>query len=380
MTWNWQLKKWPNFTWDKEKMARAETLFMENAGITLGMAKHLNVMDKETFFIDVLSQGALKTSEIEGEILNRESVQSSIQKNLGLSFRTTNALPAEAGIAEMMVDLYKNIPSNLTNNRLFRWHEMIMSGRRDIDLIGHYRTHEQPMQIVSGPSYAPKIHFEAPPSSSVPEEMTQLIQWVDQTKPGQKDMLPAITRAGIAHIWFESIHPFEDGNGRIGRALSEMILAQGFSLPTFTSIAPTLQRRQKDYYKELEHAHRDLDLTDWLLWFATVVLESQKQSAAHVEFLLEKTRLLEKLKGALNDRQEKALLRMFKEGPEGFIGGLSAKNYATITGAPSATSTRDLSDLVHKGALYKTGVLKSTRYFLKIPMHTVEKVTLEDLS
>ena len=235
------------------------------------------------------------------------------------------------------------------------------------------------MHIISGPSYAPKIHFEAPPSHHVPQEMDQFLTWFHQTRLGNKLALPSITRAGIAHIWFESIHPFEDGNGRMGRALSELALAQGLSIPTFTALAPTLHGCQKEYYKELELAHGDLEITEWLLWFATVVLEAQKRLWAHVEFLLDKTRLLDGLKGVLNPRQEKVLLRMFEAGPEGFKGGLSAKNYMTITGAPSATSTRDLKDLVHKKALYRTGDLKATRYFLKVPLKPVEKVTRADI-
>lgn len=379
MSWNWKHKNWPNFTWDRDKLARAEQLFLENAGITLGATQHLEVGARNALFIDILSGNALKTSEIEGEVLSRESVQSSIQKRLGLAYISRATSPLEAGIAEMMVDLYQNIGEDLTEDRLFHWHAMIMSGQRHMETIGGYRTHVNPMQIISGPSYAPKIHFEAPPSEQVLEEMNKLLQWFHQTGLGHKNSLPAITRAGIAHIWFESIHPFEDGNGRIGRALSELALAQGLSTPTFTAIAPTLHGRQREYYKELELAHGDLEITDWLLWFATVVLESQKRLRAHVDFLLQKTRLLDKCKGNLNPRQEKVILRMFEAGPEGFKGGLSAKNYMTITGAPSATSTRDLKDLVQKEALYRTGDLKATRYFLNVPLQAIKKVTPQDI-
>ena len=200
------------------------------------------------------------------------------------------------------------------------------------------------MQIVSGAVYAAKVHFKAPPSWRVPVEMDRFLAWFQDTTPSGSRPRPAFTRAGLAHLWFESIHPFEDGNGRIGRAIVEKALAQGLSAPLLTAVAGTLLKHRKRYYKALEAASHCLAVTDWLLWLAAAVIEAQRRSLAQVEFILSKARLLERVRGKLNARQEKAVLRMFTAGPEGFTGGLSAGNYRSITGAAPATATRDLSD------------------------------------
>jgi Fic family protein len=188
--------------------------------------------------------------------------------------------------------------------------------------------------------------------------------------------LPALTRAGVAHLYFESIHPFEDGNGRIGRALSEKSLAQSLGQPTLIALAATILTRRSNYYPALEAASKQNEVTGWLAWFAGVAIEAQRRTSTLVEFLIDKTRLLERLRGQLNDRQEKALLRMFKEGPEGFKGGLSAGKYTRITGASPATTTRDLAALADKGALVRTGERRHARYNLSIPLHPVQQVTI----
>jgi Fic family protein len=218
------------------------------------------------------------------------------------------------------------------------------------------------MQVISGRIGAQKVHFEAPPSKRVPSEMKRFISWFNQTVPQGAESLPAISRAGIAHLYFESIHPFEDGNGRIGRAIAEKAMAQCFGQPLLVTLATTILAHQKSYYEALERANRQTDVTSWLTWFADIALEAQRRTIAQVEFLIAKTKLLDRLRGHINDRQQKALLRMFREGPEGFMGGLSAGNYSTITGASPATTTRDLVDLTEKGALVRTGERKHARY------------------
>jgi Fic family protein len=209
--------------------------------------------------------------------------------------------------------------------------------------------------------------------------MQRFWDWLERTAPGGDTPLPAITRAGVAHLWFESIHPFEDGNGRVGRAISEKILAQGLANPVVTGMASTLLQHRKAYYAELERAHRELAITDWLLWFAAKTLEAQQSTLRQVEFVLDKARLMGRLRGALNERQEKALIRLFAAGPEGFKGGLSAANYMTITGAPSATTTRDLASLVEIGALTRTGANKATRYHLNIAVPATTPMSGKDI-
>jgi Fic family protein len=235
------------------------------------------------------------------------------------------------------------------------------------------------MQVVSGPLHAPRIHFQAPPSSAVPGEMAGFVKWFNATSPSGNTPLPALTRAGIAHLYFECIHPFEDGNGRIGRAIAEKALAQSVGRPTLTALASTMLIRRKSYYAALESANKSNDLTAWLRWFAGIAIEAQRRTEAGVEFLIGKTRLLEGLRGALNTRQEKALLRMLREGPEGFRGGLSASNYAAITGASPATTTRDLVDLVEKQALKRTGERRHARYHLTIDLRPVDSVRVDEL-
>lgn len=380
MSWNWQLPNWPHYSWDADLLSRAERLFAEGSGLVAGVLQHADQSDQESITIELMSIEAVDTSSIEGENLDRHSVQASIKRILGLSAERSRALPAEHGVAEMMVDLYRNPADTLSEQRLCHWHRLLMNGRSDLDCIGAYRQHSEPMQIVSGPDYAPNVHFEAPPSSTVPPEMASYLAWLAETAPTGSNPLPPVTRAGIAHLWFESIHPFEDGNGRIGRAIAEKILQAGVQAPQITILAKTLLKHRKEYYRQLGQASRSLDMTDWLLWFATIVIEAQRSTVVQVNFVLEKTKLLDKLRGQLNKRQEKVVLRLFREGPEGFIGGLSAANYRSITGATLATTTRDLQDLVSKGALTRQGEKKATRYFLAITVQPVATVTLDEIS
>ena len=233
------------------------------------------------------------------------------------------------------------------------------------------------MQVVSGPFGRTKVHFEAPPATRVPEEMTQFIDWFNRTAPGGAEPLPALTRAGTAHLYFESIHPFEDGNGRIGRAIAEKALAQSLGQPTLTALAATILARRKSYYDALEAANKRTEISGWLAWFAGITIEAQRRTLAMIEFLIDKAKLFERLRGQMNERQEKALLRMFKEGPGRIQRRTHAGKYATITGASPATATRDLVDLVEKGALVRVGELRHTRYQVGVPLKPVSPVVLD---
>jgi Fic family protein len=378
MTWNWQLPDWPAFTWEARRLAAAEQRFLLGGGVLVGMVKHLAGEERDQLTIEAMSTEAVTTSEIEGEVLDRASVQFSIRKQLGLATDDRRVRPAERGIAEMMVNLYRSYAEPLSEEMLFRWHRMVMSGRRDLADVGRYRTSSEPMQVVSGPVHDPRIHFEAPPSSRVPSEMAGFVGWFERTQPSDSDPLPALTRAGIAHLYFESIHPFEDGNGRIGRAIAEKSLAQSLGQPTITALAAAILRRRKSYYSALEAANKHNEVTHWLAWFAAIVIEAQDNTAASAEFLIDKAKLLERLRGQLNTRQEKALLRMFREGPQGFQGGLSAGNYSTITDASPATATRDLADLVEKGALIRTGERKHARYQLDVRLRPAKCISIDE--
>jgi Fic family protein len=367
MRWNWQLIDWPNFGFDPTRLRAAEERFLRGSGVVVGTMHHLDGDARQGLVIELISQEMVESSAIEGEVLDRASVQSSIARQLGFVADKRRSNPAEAGAAELMADLYRRYAEPLTDNLLFEWHRMLMNGRRDLADIGAYRTHPDPMQIVSGVLYAPRVHFEAPPSDRVPAEMAPFVAWFNNSSPRGNAPLPAITRAAIAHLWFETIHPFEDGNGRLGRAIAEKALAQSLEAPTLTALAATIHRHKKAYYAELQRASQSNQIDHWMSWFSDIVLEAQGRTIETINFLIEKTRLLDRLKGKINPRQEKALIRMMAEGMDGFAGGLSAQNYRTITDAASATATRDLADLVELGALERVGERRYARYHLKIP-------------
>ncbi len=378
MQWNWQRPDWPNFSWNHARFVKAEEQFLVGSGVFVGTVKHLDAEDRDQLTIESMSTEAVTTSEIEGEVLDRASVQSSIRRQLGLGTDHRRVEPAEQGVAEMTVDLYRTFAEPLSDEMLFAWHRMLAQHRRDLKDIGRYRRHEDPMQVVSGPIHAPKVHFEAPQSADMPNEMRRFIDWFNRTAPGGAEPLPALTRAGIAHFYFVCIHPFEDGNGRIGRAIAEKVLAQNIGRPTLTALAATILSKRKGYYEVLERNNTTTEITDWLAWFAATVIEAQHRTMALVEFLIDKTRLLDRLGGLLNERQQKVLLRMLREGPEGFRGGLSAGKYISITGTTTATATRDLADMVTKGALVREGERRHARYRVNIPLRPVLPTTIDE--
>jgi len=328
--------------------------------------------------VESMSNEAVTTSEIEGEILERDGVRSSIRRQLGLVSDRRVVKPAEQGIAEVMVDVYRNFAASLDEATLFGWHQMITSGRTDLRDVGRYRTHPEPMQVVSGRAYDPKVHFESPPSSRVEAEMQRYIEWFNRTARDGAEPLPVLTRAGMAHLYFESIHPFEDGNGRVGRVIAEKVLAQSLGQPTLTAIAATILANRAAYYNALEAANKHNTITDWLAWFAGISLEAQRRTLTQVEFLIDKTKLLDRVRDALNPRQRAVLLRILREGPEGFKGGLNAGKYTAIAKTSAATATRDLAEMVELGALHRTGERRHARYHATIPVRMVPRIEVDE--
>jgi Fic family protein len=218
--------------------------------------------------------------------------------------------------------------------------------------------------VVSGYLQKPKIHFEAPPSESMHTEMEAFVTWFNETNPqtGETPCSPLL-RASIAHLWFVSIHPFEDGNGRIARALVEKVLAQALEKPTLIALSQVIQDNRKAYYDELERQNKHNSIDGWLTYFSAVILEAQRFSIAQIEFVIAKAKCLEQHRNRFNARQLKAMLRIFEAGIKGFEGGLSAKNYMAITQTSASTATRDLQELVAWGVLHPTGERKATRYY-----------------
>lgn len=366
MAWNWQVSSWPDFRYDAAALAPFEQSFLLSSGEIIGAVNHVSHSERDQLRIDLLSDEAMKTSAIEGEVLDRQSVQSSLRRQLGLSPDSYPTKPREQGVAEMMVDVYSTYDEPLRHETLFRWHGMLLSYDRRLEAIGSYRKHKDAMQIVSGRIDRPVVHFEAPPSAQVRDEMDRFVGWFSRTAPDAEEPLPALTRAGLSHLYFESIHPFEDGNGRLGRALAEKSLAQNIGQPSLIALAFTIEQQRKAYYEQLERHQKTLDVTPWLEWFAESVLTAQQVTLDRVSFLIAKARFYDLHREQLNARQAKAIERMFREGPDGFKGGLSAENYISITGTSRATATRDLQELVEIGALTRTGERRYTRYWLKL--------------
>lgn len=366
MTWNWQHRDWPHFQYDISQLANFEADFLLKSGIFLGTYRHIDKEAQIDFIVDTLSNEALKTSEIEGEYLDRESVKLSVLRNFGLDKSQQNIPLAEQGIADMMMDLYHTFNAPLSDEMLFRWHRLLTSGRHDLHDIGCYRTHGDAMQVVSGYMGTIKVHFQAPPSVSVKNEMLQFIQWFNETGQNGKTPLSPLVRTSIAHLYFVCIHPFEDGNGRIGRAIAEKALSQGLGQPTLIALSQEIQKDRKEYYLMLEKSNKEIEITPWIDYFSKTILNAQNNTQKLMDFLIQKTKFYDRAANKINDRQSKVLARIFREGSNGFEGGLSAEKYIKITGTSKATATRDLQDLVKKGFLERTGTLKTTRYSLKL--------------
>jgi len=361
MKWNWQQGGWPKFQFDLAATASLEREFLLKSGALLCAAAHLPDEDHDQIRVQLLSDEALLTSRIEGEELDRDSLQSSLQRQLGLKADPCRVSSAERGISELLVDAYRNFDQPLSLERLLKWHALMMQGRQDIE-VGSFRSGGDPMQVVSGPMHNPRVHYEAPPAARIRQEMEGFIDWWERTS----ESLPCLARASVAHLYFESIHPFEDGNGRIGRAISELAVSQALGQPLILSLSKVIEADRAAYYDGLARASRSLEIDRWVEYFSSTILEAQETSLLSVEFLIGKARFFDRLGDQLNPRQEKGLLRMFREGSDGFKGGLSASNYRAITKATSATATRDLAALVTLGALRRTGERRHTRYHLVV--------------
>jgi len=311
---------------------------------------------------------ALKTSEIEGELILAEDIRSSIRLQLKPPHTKASVTDSRAkGIADLMLDVRHSFCESLTKEKLFEWHTMVMADSNDLQ-IGCWRKDLEPMQIISGPIGREKVHYEAPPSGRLDSEMDAFLDWFNRTQPTQiKKELPGPIRASVAHLYFESIHPFTDGNGRIGRAIAEKALSQDIGSPVLFSLSNTIQSSRKDYYLKLhDNSGYSLEITDWIEFFVDVIYKSQLESKDQILFVLKKSHFWRKFEDSFNPRQEKAIQRILKEGPSGFKGGLSAQKYMTITGCSKATATRDLAGLLEMGCLYRLpGKGPNTRYDLE---------------
>lgn len=364
MSYNWQQEGWPKFEFTPGIIEDIQLKFLLKSGKSSGRFSGITEAKKDQLLVDILLSEAIKTSEIEGEFLSRVDVMSSLKKNLGIHEEQPRLVKDHRakGIAKLMVAVRQTWKEPLSESMLFSWQTMLMEGNRYIQA-GNWRTGAEPMQVVSGALVKETVHFVAPPSIQIADEMNRFIAWFNATNPeGEKAIRNPILRAALVHLYFESIHPFEDGNGRIGRSLAEKALHQGLDQPILISLSQIIEARPQLYYDQLKQAQSSLRVDSWLLYFGDVVMKAQEKVEELIEFSLQKTKLFDVFSKELNERELKALNRMLDEGPDSFEGGMNAKKYSSLTGASKATATRDLQHLRDLGVLVAEGGGRSVRY------------------
>ena len=334
----------------------------------MGRVESLSDEHQKNTTIDLMLSEAIKTSAIEGELLDRESVRSSL-----LALMSSESIPASsdqksAAAAALLINVRRNWSEPLTHQLLGEWQTMAVPEQRlNLIMRGCYRNDPSAMQIVSGPYGHHKVHYEAPPSVQVADEMDKLLNWYKQSSPlNSRIKIPGVVRAGIAHLWFEQIHPFDDGNGRVGRSIADHALSQYLGYPTTACLSTAIEINKKSYYLELEQAGRNgLNINKWLNYFADTVNIAQDIAKQEVDFVLNKIRFYDSFSEQLNKRQAKMVARIFAEGRKGLDGGISTHKYESITKCSNRTASRDLSDLLEKGIItLLQGGGRSTRYEL----------------
>ena len=360
----WQNSKFPNFTYNKELIIPLLSEVKFKQGLLLGKMQNLGFNDNQYTILNVLAEDVLKSSEIEGVKLNIEQVRSSIAKRLGLDIGGDIFIEHNIqGTVDMMIDATQNYNKPLTEERLFGWQSaMFPSGRSGLYQIkvGAYRDDKNgTMQVVSGPIGHEKVHYEAPPASELKNQMKKFIDYINQDN--NTDL---VIKAGIVHLWFVILHPFEDGNGRIARALTDMILARSENTSSrFYSMSSQIKNVRKSYYEILELTQKEsLDITLWLKWFLENMSLSIDNSETLLNDILFKTNFWNKNKAIIfSKRQTKVLQKMLNN----FEGNLTTKKWAKICNCSHDTANRDIIDLINKNILEKHGEAKATYYKLK---------------
>jgi len=363
----WTHPDWPRLTWRADAVAARLAAARLAQGTVLGMAHGIGVERHPAILRDIWTGEVMATAGIEGETLNLDSVRSSVMRKIGMPGHGASSRHVD-GMVDVMDDAVRNFAAPLTHARLFAWQAALFpTGRSGLAAItvGEYRTHGDPMQIVSGRPGKEKVHYVAPPSKQVRREMKRFLDWFGDSAPRGRVGVDGPVRAALAHLWFETIHPFEDGNGRIGRAICDLALAQELGSPVrIYSLATRLHQNRAQYYDQLNAAQcGSLDGTDWVLWFVGQFEEACLASESIIRAAVHKARFWEQAP-PISLRQAKAVQKLLDAGAEGFAGGMSAEKYVNLTGASKATATRDLTDLAERGVLTKTGQGRGTRYWL----------------
>ena len=360
----WQQPTWPKFEWDNDRLINLLSEVRNLEGRVLGMMGGLGFSIQNTTSLDVMVEDVLRSSEIEGELLNADRVRSSIASHLGIA---TEGLPAPdhytEGVVQVMLDAVRNSDKPLTHERLFNWHAALFptgrSGMYKIN-VAAYREGTEPMQVVSGAMGRERVHYEAPTSEAVPAMMNDFLAWINE-----EQNIDPILKAAVAHLWFVAIHPFDDGNGRITRTITDMLLAKADGMShRFYSMSAEILRERKGYYEALEKTTTGtMDITLWLEWFMQTLRSAIVRSEATVKRVVAKSSFWQRNREvAMNDRQVKVVNMLW----DGFEGKLNTSKWAKITKTSTATAFRDINDLVEKGVLVvAVGGGRSTNYLLK---------------
>jgi Fic family protein len=363
MEYNWQQTDWLAFRHREQDFTEIALSFMSLAGQSQGYVQTLSNDAQAESVITLLVKEAIKTSLIEGELLSRADLISSIRRNLGYATLTQYVADKRSeGIATLLVKTRENFDSDLTEAQLLAWHEWLMLGNRRIQT-RKYRTHNEPMQVISGAIGKETVHFEAPPSAQVTAEMQEFLAWFNRTKPDGASPIPnLLIRAAIAHLYFETIHPFEDGNGRIGRVIAEKALSQGLKRPILMSLSTAIEADKKAYYNAFKKAQRSNDANEWIHYFSQTIYQAQQDFIQTIDFVVKKTAFFNRHQAQLNAAQTRVLYRMLEVGDVPFQGGMNARKYQSIAQVSKATATRHLQDLVEKKILVTVNSGKNTRY------------------
>ena len=359
-----ELKDWPEFYWDYERLAGLLAAVRHRQGRLIGRMEGLGFNLRSEASLQALTEDVIKSSEIEGEKLDRADVRSSLARRLGINVAgiTTTDRNVE-GVVEMMIDATQKFDKPLTAERLFGWHSALFpTGRGEMSKIrvGKWRDESKgPMQVVSGPIGKTKVHFQAPEAKRLKKEMQTFLSWFEN-----KNTIDAILGAGIAHLWFVTLHPFDDGNGRIARAIADLCLARSEnSSQRFYSMSAQICLERNTYYDILETTQKgNLDITDWLEWFLECLGRAFEGAETILGAVLKKAHFWEAhLEEQFNDRQKKILNRLL----DGFEGKLTSSKWATLGKCSQDTASRDIEDLVKRGILIKNpGGGRSTNYSL----------------
>ncbi len=360
----WQADDWPNWRYDLSALTWPLTEVSRAQGLLLGRLADVGLALRDQASLAALTEDVVKTSEIEGEVLNVESVRSSIARRLGVDIGAVAPVDRHVeGVVEMVLDATSCASSPLTAERLFGWHAALFptgySGMNKI-AIGQWRDDSDgPMQVVSGPVGRRKIHYQAPPADALPAETAKFLAWANEESDE-----PMLIKAGLAHLWFVTLHPFDDGNGRIARAVGDLFLARADGSPQrFYSLSAQIQRDRKDYYDVLERTQKGtLDVTDWLSWFLGTLARAIASAQTTLDAVLVKARFWQRWAGTpLNERQVKLLNRLL----DGFEGKLTSSKWAAIAKCSPDTALRDITQLLELGVLKKSpGGGRSTGYEL----------------